>query len=1145
MSTIDQINFKDKMTISKASRVASILVLCLGSFAVITRGQSDSLKAGFENPPASARPQVLWHWVNGNVTKEGIKLDLEWMHRIGLSGIMICEGDVGVPQVVDKRITFGSPVWSDVLKYTTRFADQLGLEETIAGSPGWSESGGPWVQPSEGMKKYVWSETAIEGDKPFNGTLAHPPSVTGPFQNISIHRANPVPQYYRDVAVVAYRKDNGNRSKGSLHPTITASTTPFNSAILTDGDFDKTVKLAVPLSGEKAWIQYEFDQPQTIRSITFATRDPGGSASILAGIIPPERFLETSEDGRQFKVAAELSVGSSPEYTISFPAVTAKYFRVTFKRAPATSTPAWALRLDPSAMGMKLSQPKEAYEIAELVLSAEARINRYEEKAAFAPKAGLEKFPTPDFPKEDVIAKADVIDLTAKMHPDGTLEWTPPTGHWVVLRFGYSLLGITNHPAQPEATGLEVDKLNRNYVGKYLNTYLDIYKNAVGADFMGRRGIRYVENDSWEAGSQNWTDNMIEQFRRLRGYDPLPWMPILTGQIVESSAVSERFLWDFRRTISDMIATEHYGQLASALHERGMGHYAESHEGGRGFVADGMEVKKYTDIPMGAMWTQRLGVNNDMYPYITDLRETASVAHIYGKELASAESMTAAAAPWAWSPATLKPTVDNEFANGINRIVIHESTHQPLIAKAPGLALGPFGQWFNRNDTWAELARPWIDYIARSSYLLQQGKYGADIVYFYGEDSNLTGIFGEAPPNIPRGYAYDYVNPDGLIHELNVSNGLLSTRHGMTYRVLALDPRCKHMSLSVLRALYNLAKDGATIVGAKPDDDSSLADDLTEFQRLADELFGNGKEINHIGNGVVFAGHSLHDALKEMQLTPDFDYTNAESDSQLMFVHRKLKDGDIYFINNRNNAIKQIDASFRINGKIPELWHAETGKTEPVSYAIRCHRTTVSLGLEPWGSVFVVFRKSTRAVSQILPSTTKRQVATVSGPWTVSFQADRGAPKCIVLDKLLPWSESQDPGVRYFSGTATYTTKIIANSAWFKNGAHIWIHLGDVKDLAQVAVNGKLLGILWHEPYRIDATVAMKPGVNEISVKVTNTWVNRLIGDQQPNTITKYTFTTRNPYQADLPLPPAGLLGPVVLYRLCFAKACHDDRSRR
>ncbi len=314
----------------------------------------------------------------------------------------------------------------------------------------------------------------------------------------------------------------------------------------------------------------------------------------------------------------------------------------------------------------------------------------------------------------DAVSKSEVIDLTSKMRADGTLDWTPPAGHWVVLRFGYSLLGITNHPATAEATGLEVDKLNRSYVKNYMETYLDSYKQTVGADYMGKRGIRYVMNDSWEAGSQNWTDDMIAQFKKRRGYDPLPWMPVLTGQVVESAEASDRFLWDFRKTIGDLIADEHYGQLEATLHEWGMGHYGESHEGGRAFVADGMEVKKFNEVPMSAMWTQTPGVNKEQYGYNADDRESASVAHIYGQNLAAAESLTAAAAPWAWSPATLKPTADQELLNGINRFVIHESAHQPLVGKAPGMTLGPFGQWFNRNETWAEEAGPWVNYIARS-----------------------------------------------------------------------------------------------------------------------------------------------------------------------------------------------------------------------------------------------------------------------------------------------------------------------------------------------------------------------------------------------------------------------------------------------
>ena len=291
---------------------------------------------------------------------------------------------------------------------------------------------------------------------------------------------------------------------------------------------------------------------------------------------------------------------------------------------------------------------------------------------------------------------------------------------------------------------------------------------------MGNKGIRYVINDSWEAGSQNWTDHMIDQFRHLRGYDPIPWMPVLTGQIVDSAEASDKFLWDFRKTLADLVADEHYGELERILHERHMGHYGESHEEGRALIADGMEVKSFNELPMSAMWTQMPGLNKVQYGYNADDRESASVAHIYGQNLAAAKSLTAAGAPWAWSPATLKPTADQEFLNGINRFVIHESAHQPLVGKAPGMTLGPFGQWFNRNETWAEQARCWIDYLSRSSFLLQQGHFVADVVYFYGEDSNLTAIFSDKAPPIPAGYGFDYINADGLIHELRATKGRIT-----------------------------------------------------------------------------------------------------------------------------------------------------------------------------------------------------------------------------------------------------------------------------------------------------------------------------------------------------------------------------------
>jgi hypothetical protein len=532
------------------------------------------------------------------------------------------------------------------------------------------------------------------------------------------------------------------------------------------------------------------------------------------------------------------------------------------------------------------------------------------------------------------------------------------------------------------------------------------------------------------------------------------------------------------------------------------------------------------------MWTQTPGVNKEQYGYNADDRESASVAHIYGQNLAAAESMTASAAPWAWSPATLKPTADQELLNGINRIVIHESAHQPLIGKAPGLTLGPYGQWFNRNETWAEQARVWIDYLARSSYLLQQGRFAADVLYFYGEDSNLTAIFGDKSPAVPAGYGFDYVNADALIHALSAADGRLTTQSGMSYRVLALDPYSRHMSLPVLRAIHKLVERGAVVAGQKPTDTPSLSDDQAEFTRLNDELFGDGTGVHKVGKGQVYAGQDAGAVLSELKVAPDFDHTKPESDTRILFVHRRLPGGDIYFLDNRSDRAETVDASFRVTGKAPELWYAETGKSEPASYTIAGGRTTVPLQLEPWGTVFVVFRKPAAAPSRTLPKLVETQLATLDGAWNVSFQAGRGAPASIKLDKLASWSDNPAAGVKYFSGTGTYTTTVQAPAGWFKAGAKLWIDLGDVKNLAEVAVNGKPLGIVWHAPYRVDATGALKAGANEVTIKVTNAWVNRLIGDEQPDAKAKYTYADVKPYKADSPLLPSGLLGPVQVYAL-------------
>jgi hypothetical protein len=1113
-------------------------------FAIVISGlghldaqnSSDSLKQGFENPPNGARPRVWWHWMNGNITKEGIKLDLEWMHRIGLGGFQNFDAALSTPKLVDQRLVYMTPEWKDAFKYATTLADQLGLEEAIAGSPGWSESGGPWVKPRQGMKKVVWSETRVEGGKPFSGALSHPPTTTGPLQNLPVFdfialftgQPQPVePTFYADTAVIAYKGPASDVPASSLNPKITSSSGNIDAALLSDGDLAKTTDLPKAPVGQQAWIQYEFPSPQNIRAVTLVLNDPAAAAANAFGAAESIADIQASDDGQTFRKLTDIPNDGGVEHTIAFSPTTAKFFRVAFTDHPSARSGELEFDVSEPIGRYAAPHPNPNFEISELVLHSAPRISRFEEKAAFANLPSFDPYPTPAVDAADAIRKEDVIDLTAKMQPDGTLNWTPPAGNWVVMRFGYSLLGITNHPASPEGTGLEVDKLNPDDVTQYMNTYLDNYKNAVG-DLMGKRGLQYVISDSWEAGAQNWTDQMIAEFTKRRGYDPRPWLPVLTGRVIESAQASEGFLWDFRETLGDMLAEYHYDLITKMLHDRGMGHYGESHEEGRAFIGDGMQVKRSNDVPMSATWTQKPGVNNDQPGYNADVRESASVAHIYGQNLVAAESMTASSGAWAWSPATLKPTADKEMANGLNRFVIHTSVHQPLLDHKPGLSLGPFGQWFTRNETWAEQAKPWVTYLARSSYLLQQGHFVADVVYFYGEDTNLTDLSLHQNPDMPDGYNWDYINSDALVNVLTFKDGALATPSGMRYRVLALDPHARQMSLPVLHKIRDLVMEGAVVCGAKPASDPSLADDKNEFRQIADQLWGSGDGAS-VGKGRVYGKQTLGVTLAAIKVTPDFSYTRPQPDTNLMFVHRKLSDADMYFVDNRNDRYENVSATFRVNGKSPELWHADTGKTEPASYYSADAGTTVPLYLAPWETVFVVFRSASASPTRTLPTTIERSLTSLDGQWKVSFPPDLGAPASATFEKLTDWKDNADEGIKYFSGTATYTKSIDAPPSWLKPGAHLWIDLGSVKNLAEVSVNGESLGIVWKQPYRVDVTSALKPGSNKLKVIVTNGWANRIIGDRQPNVTKTYTFTSPKFYNAKSQLWPSGLLGPVQI----------------
>ena len=887
----------------------------------------------------------------------------------------------------------------------------------IASSPGWSETGGPWVKPEQAMKKLVWSELRIPGGTKFAGALPKPPNTTGPFQDVPRQDelaglggpTAPPPQYYADAAVIAYRLPAA--ATPDLQPAmVTSSAGRIDAAVLNDGDLVQGVKIPIGKDGGGGWLQYEYAAPYTVRAATVA-RPPAGM--FMPG--GPLVFrLESSGDGRRFIPVADLPTTRVAQQTVEFPPVTARYFRLKIDNGPPPE-PFGRFEPAPGAdpgffAAIAVAGAKAEAVVNEFVLHSSPRVNRFEEKAGFGLVPDYYALASSPVDATLAVRKSDVVDLTARMKPDGSLEWTPPEGQWVILRLGYSLTGTTNHPATAEATGLEVDKLDQRAVKSYIDTYLGSYLATVGRELMGRHGVKALLTDSIEVGPYNWTPDILAQFKRLRGYDPTPFLPALTGVVVGSAEQSDAFLWDFRRTLAVLTAESHYGQIAKSAHEHGLIYYGESLEGTRVSIGDDMEMRRNADIPMAAMWTYS-PAKGPRSNYVIDIKGAASVAHIYGQNLVAAESMTSAMAPWGFSPRTLKPIIDLEFALGVNRPVIHTSVHQPL-EKKPGLGLLIFGQYFNRHETWAEQAGPWVTYIARNAHILQQGKFAADVAYFYGEEAPLAGLYGEGrslPKDLPAGYGFDFVNSDALLHQLSFANGGIGTASGMRYRVLYLGGSSRRMTLPVLRTIRDLVKAGAMVVGDRPTGSPSLADNGAEFTAIADALWGKAA-----GGRKVIEGVDGDQALASAGVAPDFDYDNAGPERDVMFVHRRLPDGDIYFLLNRTDRPRSIKGKFRTSGKRPELWHSDTGVIAPVSYRIVNGRTTVPLQLAANESVFVVFRQPASEQAVTVPARSETPLATLDGPWELRFAVDLGGPAKVTFDHLASWTENMDPcGTRH------------------------------------------------------------------------------------------------------------------------------------
>ena len=1046
-------------------------LFCLALFVLSQAAGAQSLYEQFADPPQEARPRVWWHWMDGNVSMDGILKDIDWMERAGIGGFhQFDAGGIGLPPIVDETMPYQSPQWKVAMRYAMELAAAKGMETAVASAPGWSSTGGPWVKPEDAMKKLTWRTYEVSGNGLDVPVFRMEPlyNTPGTYQNVA-DGGNAEP-WFQHIATVAVRLPDAELSMQEMGAKVTSSGGYFTVDQLTNGDFSDGVELPSATDGDYAWIQYSFDTPRMIRALTLC----GGKKRSIWRDDPP-----TYEDRRVCDIPSTIS----PSLTMDIPATRARYFRL--------------MVLNPSGR-------QTGTKIPEFVLHSVVKVNHAEDKAGFAAPYDFADYVTPE--SGDPVTMVQDLSLVDQ---GGFFIWKVPEGRWRVYRFGVSLTGKKNHPAPPEATGLEVDKLDPEAWEAYFKEFFRIYEGAP---------VQYVLTDSYEAGQMTWTRNMFNEFKERRGYSLLPWLPALTGEVLRSTEETEQFLFDWRRTLGELMA-ENYDRLGPIAREAGLkGRYAESHENGHVFVGDGMDLKRTADIPMSAIWMDNAGDGSSIPMAMADIRESASVAHIFGQNIVAAESFTTSGRGgknYSYCPENMKNTADIALSCGLNRFVIHESSHQPDDTHKPGLDLIGYGQWFNRHDTWAEEARAWTDYLARSSYLLQQGRFKADILYYYGEDNCITGLFGKQLPEIPAGYAYDFINPYGLQRSVFPIDGKLVTESGMDYSLLVLGPNCRTMSYSLLERIVYLAKAGIPVCGTLPERCAALTDHQEAFDLLLLQL------------KPLFLDMSVEEALKVKGIGPEFI-----GPEDWAYVHRETDQEDIWWIRNFSGEPSSDVILVRGGEGQPRVLDPVTGKvrrinasTSPEGY--RYFR----LDMEANDALFVVIGKAHEEAVPVV-RTRKMPVLTLEGSWKLSFESGLGAPSKAVFDHLMSYTESKDPAIRYYAGTVTYrkSFNLKMKKSALKEVKSWEIDLGSVKNLARVLVNGHDLGVVWKAPFRVEVPAEfLHAGSNDLEVKVINLWPNRIIGDLQPDAATKWTYTASNWYTADSPLLPSGLLGPVTV----------------
>ncbi|WP_347838431.1 glycosyl hydrolase [uncultured Draconibacterium sp.] len=1131
-----------------------LLLILILLFTGCENGKNkDKADATIQHKTNDAKPWVYWFLTDASISEKGITRDLEAMKENGIGGAFLFTiRGAAEPSLFEPVVVQLTPAWWDMMKHAVSEANRLGLKLGIHACDGFTAAGGPWITPELSMQKVVWADTLVAGAQHFEAILPQPEMTEN---------------FYNDIATFAFpARDGEGWSSYQIKSKVTTSLANKNASFLAQKGNTEIFS-----SREKCWIQYEFEQPFNCRSVTLQSGWNNYQANRL--------ILQTSNDGNTFVPLDTMQPyrhgwdDRDVTSTHLIRPVTAKFFRFVFNPEGT----------EPGAEDLDDAKWRPRLRVLGIELSSSPKVHQFEGKTGAAWRISKQSNET-YLSEMACVDTSRIQDISEFVDENGKLSWKVPEGKWIILRMGHTSTGATNYIGGG-AVGLEADKLNPEAVRVQFDNWFDTIYNHMGPE-LALNVIEELYNDSWECGSQNWSPVLLDEFKKRRGYDLKNYLPLMAGVPLNNARFSEQVLYDIRATIAEALVDNYHGTMKQLAQAKGCRYGSESVA--PVFCSDGMLHYKNTDAPTGEFWFR-----SPSHDKPNDILDAISGAHIYGKKLVRAEAGTAIRLDWDEHPGMLKTLFDRNFALGINKMIFHVFTHDPWTDRKPGKTLGVVGTFFQPNQTWWKPGKAWVKYIENCQKQLQQGVPVVDIAVFTGEEIPrrailpdrlvpvLPGIFGKEKVNEEkqrllnegqpyrqqpkgvttlknladpinwidplRGYAYDSFNKDVLINQAKVIKGRIELPGGASYGLLVIPGKRKMnpeagMSMEVAQKILRLVKNGATVYfQEKPTFCLGDEKNRKDFNELINKIFDERDRTKisenlisiKLGKGQLLTGSYDLESFKHFGIEKDFFALNESGEvaQKVAWNHRVTADKDIYFISNQENTKRLLELTFRVSGKEPEFFFPLTGETKSCKqWHMANGKTRVSYAFEGNEAVFVIFENKTSvsAKSEQANNPSFKDQLVLDKDWLLEFDSEFGGPDTtVIFEALTDWSKNNDDKIKFYSGTAVYHKHF----DWNGDTNNVYLQLGKVHNIAEVILNNKNCGVAWTAPFRVDISNALKEGQNQLKIRVTNTWANRIMGDHKLPKTERITWTTCAYRLEGNELLPAGLMDPVIIIK--------------